>query len=458
VKVVKEITRTLGYGYEVFLDERKFKDVFIYRINKKYDGFQYMFLIDSSGAVIEDVFRYMNIDCRNENSNTREQALTALKLLYSFLEIKEKTLEMLDGIDIKNLSDFILGINVEGMMECWHLSTSRSITTHNMYFDVFRKYARAFGIQNKYLFEKITVSVENGGFGMLAHTRSIKVEKYKTNRSRHAVFDSYVPKYISLMEYKKIIKYIEESDSQYKCRNKLLINLMYTRGLRLGEGLGVSIEDIKVHPDDPSAGILKIRNRVSDMKYQHAKGCIKVISKNMYKTKVYNERNIGYQEVIIPPELMQQISEYKDESRDFLSLSDKKIMNIYNKSLADSVEDENQENYYLFLNKNGSTLSASGWNKTLKEIFEKVGIKLDKGFKRDNLSHRFRHGFAMYLIENEKMEITFVQKIMRHKSIQSTTRYYNPKPETILKETQIIQNKMKKILTEGEGKDSNENS
>ena len=358
------------------------------------------------------------------------------------MEVTRIDLAQMSKEDIKNLSDFMLGFSIEGMIESYEFITSRSISTHNLYFDAIRKYVKALGIDNNNFFKTVTVHIENSGFGMLGHTKTINVDKYKTNKNRHTSFTTYVPRYISLEEYRKIIEHIESSNSEYKLRNKLIINLMYTRGLRLGEVFGITLEDIKPHPDDSDAGIIILRNRLSDKKYQSAKGCLKVSSKEYYKTKAYLEEGTGYQEITIPHKIMREIKDYIDSSRDMINLSDKKVANICNNSLADNVEGESNKNYYLFLNKNGNIFSSSGWGKILKEIFKSVGIKIDNDVKKHNLSHRFRHGWAMYLIEIEKKDIFYVQKELRHKQLQSTQRYYNPKPEDILKATELVQRKI----------------
>ena len=142
---------------------------------------------------------------------------------------------------------------------------------------------------------------------------------------------------------------------------------------------------------------------------------------------------------------MNDIYRYKELSRDIESLSEKKIENIFNESQADSVEG-NDNNFYLFLNKNGTPLSSAGWNKIMKEIFNKLSIQLDVDVRKNNLSHRFRHGFAMFLIKNENKSIEYVQKQMRHRSITSTLIYYNPEEQEILKDTLKIQNHIRKQL------------
>ena len=67
-----------------------------------------------------------------------------------------------------------------------------------------------------------------------------------------------------------------------------------------------------------------------------------------------------------------------------------------------------------------------------KEIFEKCDIQVDVGRKRNNLNHRFRHGFAMMLSESVYSSID-IKTAMRHKSISSTAVYHRPTIEDSIK-------------------------
>lgn len=446
MKVIKERVSRLGNTYDIYLEDNLIREVRIIRISKEYEGFHYVFLIDSKGQVIRQVYEYLNDRCKNETLSGREQQASAIKLLYAFSEVVGKRIEEFNDTDVDNLSSFILGHSIEGNTERLVLTTSRGNSTHNQYFDNMRKYLRFIDINNQAFFKTITVSKEKGSYGMLAHTKTLTIEKYKTNLTRHSNFDQYVPKYISLEEYHRIIKYMEESKSAFKLRNILIINLMYLRGLRLGEALGITIEDITPHPSNPRAGKLYLRNRVSDKKYQRAKSCLKVYSKEAYKYRQYQEKDTGYQEIVLPQDFMEQMNEYIDASRDMFLLSKKVRENILKYAKADNVKDVNEENFYLFLSKNGTPLSESGWNKELKSIFLQVGINIDKFHKRDNLSHRFRHGHAMHLIENMQYDIGMVMDKMRHRNVQTTMRYFNPKPETVLKHAEEIQNSIENRL------------
>ena len=441
--VVKEEKGTLGTYYNVYLNEVKIKKVFIQRIKQAFNKKEYIFLLNSDGTVIRSVFKYINFSYYLNTINSKEVAANALKILFSYSEIISKEIKDFNKSDVQNLSEFILGISVTGNNSSFELKTSRSNNTHNIYFDVIRKYIEYVGIKNENFFEKVIVPISDERLGFFAHTKEAVVSKYKINKSSYTINKNIVPKYIRNEEYNMIIDLLEQENTLNSLRDKIIINLMYTRGLRIGEVLGITFEDVKINKDNSRAGVLYIRNRLSDKKYQLAKTCYKPKSKEEYNTRIYNEKDYGYQTVILPPNIIQDICNYRELSRDIENLSLEKIENIFNESVADSVESEDN-NFYLFLNKNGAPLSSAGWNKRLKSIFSKLGIQLDVDVRKNNLSHRFRHGFAMFLIKNENKSIEYVQKQMRHRSVTSTLIYYNPEEEEILNDTLKIQNHIRK--------------
>lgn len=443
--LVREEKGALGTYYDIYQNEDKIQKVFIQRIKQAFNDKEYILLLDSKGRVIRKAFKYINFSYYLNTINSKEVAANALKILFSYSEIIAKNIEDFNKNDIQNLSEFILGISVTGNNFSFDLKTSRSNNTHNIYFDVIRKYIEYADIKNDNFFEKVSVPISEEKLGFFAHTKEAKVSKFKINKSSYTINKNVVPKYIRNDEYNMIIDLLERKDTLNALRDKIIINLMYTRGLRLGEVLGITFEDIKINKDDSRAGTLYIRNRVSDKKYQMAKTCYKPKSRGEYESRIYNEKDCGYQTVILPPSIMDDIYRYKELSRGIESLSEKKIENIFNESQADSVEG-NDNNFYLFLNKNGTPLSSAGWNKILKDIFNKLSIQLDVDVRKNNLSHRFRHGFAMFLIKNENKNIEYVQKQMRHRSITSTLIYYNPEEQEILKDTLKIQNHIRKQL------------
>lgn len=128
----------------------------------------------------------------------------------------------------------------------------------------------------------------------MSHTNTVKVEKFKTNKSNFTNKYEYVPKYINVDEYTKIYNEIKAVNNEFKSRNLLIIDCLFKLGLRLGEVLGLTFEDIKHNPDYKEADYLILRNRTSDKKYQSAKGCIKVETKKDYEKGSYNKRDGGF--------------------------------------------------------------------------------------------------------------------------------------------------------------------
>lgn len=443
---IKQVENTNGNYFKLYLGENIIKEVKITRIKREKDGRIYFLLLYSNGRVIDEVYKYINFYCSDYTINRKEQIISSLKLLYSFIELYDRKLENLNERDIKNLSDFILGIGIE--KENQDTSVGRGITTHNLYFDNIREFFKFLGINNKNIFEQKNVINVRSGYGMLAHTKKVEIKKYKTNLSEAKIKETFVPKYISFEEYKKIINFIECSDNKNSLRNRIIIELMYLTGMRLGEVLGLTLEDIKDNIDNPDYGVLYIRNRVTDKKYQNAKGCMKVRSKKDYNTKQYQKKDYGYQIVNIAPNLYGLLKEYIDESRSVLNVSEKVYDNISIHAIADSVYNS-EVNEYVFLNKNGYPLSSSGWNKFIKDIFNCVGIVIDKNNKKNNLSHRFRHGYAMYLIKVENKSIEYVKEMMRHASLQSTLIYYNPTEDEKLEDIKRIEEKLRNDINLG---------
>lgn len=413
------------------------------------DRYVYMFLYDSHMRVIPEVFKYLNLktDFDQEKSkalapdNTRDKVLRALKFLFSFVELFNVDYTQMTSNQADLLIEFLQGISREGHTTL-EFKTRRQNDSVNEYLCEYRSFYKYLGITRHSLSGKHAVYVEKGTAGMMAHAGKHHVEVYDKNLTSSKAKNR-VPKYIKEEQFIRMLTIIRTSP-KYGLREEVIIRLMYENGMRLGEVLGLTIEDLPGPSElTGSTGELILRNRVSDNKhYQSAKGLHHPKTKVDYNTSQYKTRGVGWQKIDTTKPLLSKIYEYIEEAHGEMSEVNRRN---YVSSKADRVTDtelitESEDNYYIFLGKNGTPISSSGWNDVLRRLFEEVGLGLDKEKREYNLSHRFRHGFAMYFIhqltneeKKEKIGIERLQQLMRHKSITSTLVYYNPDDEEVVR-------------------------
>jgi hypothetical protein len=97
---------------------------------------------------------------------------------------------------------------------------------------------------------------------------------------------------------------------------------MYEGGLRIGEALGLTADDIRVEEvDGEYIGVVYIKNRVSDKSYQRAKTAMKVFDKREYSSKEYNNLDIGFQCVPIDLNLVETINIYINKHVKYMLLN-----------------------------------------------------------------------------------------------------------------------------------------
>lgn len=147
--------------------------------------------------------------------------------------------------------------------------------------------------------------------------------------------------------------------------------------------------------------------------------------------------------------MYEEILEYIEESHSkFIEKYPRNYINTY----ADMVSYNNEleSNHYIFLNRYGRILSDQTWGNKLKKYFIAANIPLDIGVKKNNLSHRFRHGFAMFhaRFSEHPVDVLTLQKLMRHKNISSTMIYYNLTEEDELQIKTEFQEELYNLIPE----------
>lgn len=179
-----------------------------------------------------------------------------------------------------------------------------------------------------------------------------------------------LPKTLSIEEIDKLLD-INLTDA-FSFRNKAMLELMYSSGLRVSELINVKIHDI-----DTSNCIIRIMGK-------------------------------GSKERIVPlgDYAIRYIELYLKEHREKLI--------------------KRELNDYLFLNNHGSKMTRQGFFKILK------GIAREKNIKTEFSPHTLRHSFATHLL-NGGADLRSIQEMLGHSDI-STTQIYTHVSKEKLKE------------------------
>lgn len=380
-------------------------------------------IYNSKLEVISDTYYFLNKRPKKVAANTKRNYFYGLKYLYAFKEIINKELNDFSSDDFFQLSSFLNGVSAKGTDYEYDLLTKRSNKTINIFFSVYREYFKCLDYMDSPLFQYMNNSFNSN------KPFTGKVLKNETT-----------PLFISEDEFSEFMKYLSNEDDINVLRSKCILRLMYQGGLRIGEVLGLTFEDLKIRTssDGTRNFIILIRNRLSNKKYQQAKRCLKITDVRNYLSNDYRTRDVGFQEAIMFDfdgiNTYDLISEYIDIAH---SEAEKKNPRKYKETIADSVDSfriENKENHYIFLNSKYGILSDETWNSELRKIFEYIGLSIDKKVRKNNLNHRFRHGFCMKLMYGfGDINYSSIKVFTRHKSDTGLDAYNNPTTSDLIK-------------------------
>ena len=407
----------------------------------KKDGFEYIVPYNDDMVLIRDAFAYLNYDMADRPITSRTQAATAIRILYCYLSLANIDIHNIDADTLHGLIRFIRGVGT--VQEQFKMDTVRSADTVNIYLATYRTFFSSRGIVCEPLFQK---SVTQGTFSTDDAGLPIKSEHYtmKSNLRTTQYEDRGIPKYISPDQFARLYKLALQKKDLCAL---VIMRLGYGYGLRLGEILGLTLEDVtEVSIDNQITPVLFIRNRLSDKDFQFGKNLMHPTDIRQYKSKDYtNARH----RIIISDDMYELILNYIETEHS--KMMQERPAN-YSQTLADIVSRhcELEENHYVFLNRYGRVLSDQTWGNSLKKYFEEADIPIDRNTKEGNLSHRFRHGFAMFHAHFSEHPWTALklQHAMRHRSIRSTLIYYNLTEEDERREKEAMQEELYDTIPE----------
>lgn len=192
----------------------------------------------------------------------------------------------------------------------------------------------------------------------------LTLEKYTTRNVAEVIdkpkIEKKLPSILSLEEINKLLNNLSD-DTPIEIRNKAMIEVAYSAGLRVSELINLQVSDIHLEM-----------------------GFIKVFGK-------------GNKERIVPlgEFAIDCLNLYLQKSRPFLL---------------------RKNNSYLFVNNRGDKLTRQSFNIILKEKTKLAGIN------KSVHPHMLRHSFASHLLENG-LDLRMIQELLGHEDISTTEIY-----------------------------------
>ena len=290
--------------------------------------------------------------------------------------------------------------------------TIRSSQSINNYIAVIRDYATYIYIAKYGLKDKTNRDIKKIINGIITFSKKLSTSKRNNPHANDNIRPFISPKeFLVLRELA-----INKKDTQ----SLILFHLMYFYGLRIGECLGMTEEDLEIRQKNfnPSPTLI-LCNRLSDKDYQYVKGVSHPTSQ-----ADYNKKDYPSDETRLSIAFYTELTKYIEAVR-----KDCEEKGRYDAAKADSIfrSRDKQGNHYIFRNVHGRPLTQQAWNLRLKEYFIMAGIPLDTGTRRDSLNHRFRHGCALYYLrfagEGYTMNLEQVSALLRHKHLSTTEIY-----------------------------------
>ena len=277
---------------------------------------------------IDDFIKYLKVVKKDSN--------------YTLINYKEDLLELYDFYtDLINIDEVIVSEYLEFLY-------SRGLNRNS----ISRKLSAIRSFYN-YLFRENIVKVNY--FKNVSNPKRARVlPKYAKNKDLEAIFNSF------------------DMDDKFEQRNRLILEMLYSTGVRVGELVNIKLNDID--------------------KYNNS---IKILGKGSKERIVY-------------------YGEYA-----------KNIMELY---LSDSREKilKNKKSDYLFLNKNGSKISERYIRKMINDVVEKCSIDYHIS------PHTLRHTFATDMLNNGA-DLMSVKELLGHSTIDTTSIYTHISNEQIKK-------------------------
>lgn len=276
---------------------------------------------------IDEFLSYLKID-KKYSINTINAYKNDLEKYYRFMQSKNKNI---DNITKKEIEGYLKYLNEEKL--------SMSTISHNIS-----------TIRSFYKFLAIDKNLKNSPIEL------IELPKLKKR----------IPKVLSEEDINKLLTI--KCNNNFDIRNKAMLELMYSTGVRVSELVNLTIYDIDLTED-----------------------IIKVFGK-------------GSKERIVP------LGDMALESlKDYLKIRKEML--------------KKESTDYLFLNNHGKKLTRQGFFKIIKNIAR------EKGIKTEFSPHTLRHSFASHLLKYGA-DLRSIQELLGHSDLSTTQIYTHIENDT----------------------------
>ena len=393
---------------------------------KEADGTLLLVPVDRTGNIRPDAFRYLNETLRATNYATRRQIATALNLFHTWSDLTGADPKHLNAAQVKDFVNFLRGADVKAAEG--GSRTVRTPKTVNAYYGFVKEYVKK-NDWDKSAFEQREYARRDLVIGDIPMELPYSRDP---NRMRVDPLDrSTPPMHLNPEQARALVDLVEKAGD---LTTLLLIELQMGYGLRRGEALGITLEDLKKgrSANGKTHCAIILRNRVSDAPDQHCKWLYQPTSTDEYEKRAYKD---AVRWVIdITENLYNRLISYYEKTRS-ARMKAVRRERMQADTLADCVEPFKEsnvrENHYLFVGENGRRLSGQTYNNHLQKYFTAIGIEPDRGTKLTNCSHKLRHTFAMMLTTYTDHPVTREQLrlMLRHRSVISGEAYFTPTKE-----------------------------
>ena len=389
----------------------------------------------TSNRLSEDVSRFMLLlRNRNKSENSLYAGITSIKKFLTFclildidykkcfksdykfpLNINQDIFFLLFNMFLKkNIPDIIMRENnvpISFRFCSTRIPSSKTIQLTYMYLMTFLISLKVYND------EEITMIKTNLSsrciFPKTVQNANLNDEKYLSNQELRLIF-SEIKKLkndkfdnLELINFKKANFSLEDWRKEKKYLDLITIfMLMIQTGYRIGSILALTYEDIREGIVDDKTGELVYPlvavNRVGNFMDSKVKNVFSPIQKEDYSLSAFkNSQKFNYS-IFIPTELYDLINHYKYFVKKYYEYRISKCKTEKSKNVliknyqsldADCILEhaDSFQNKFLFCSDKFTKMKYYTVNEYFREIFEKVGIYVDKNKRHINLTHRFRH-------------------------------------------------------------------